>query len=76
MTINWLKSQSRVFKRICFVCWRSCCTTPLNQPVLNNVAYWYLSDLKSFGFAPNYNILQFHGDGYDCDYDILGGMGP
>ena len=37
-----------------------------NQPVLNNGAYWYFSDLQSFGFSPIYNITQFQADTFDC----------
>ena len=42
--------------------------TPLNTPVLNNGAYWYLTTGKSFGFSPNGNIKQLNADWYDCEY--------
>ena len=41
--------------------------TPLNQPVLNNGAYWYLTTGKSFAFSLSYNIKQNSADIYDCD---------
>jgi hypothetical protein len=40
--------------------------TAPNKPVLDNGAYWYLTDRKSFGFAPVYNINQNNPDVYDC----------
>jgi len=41
--------------------------TTNNKPVLNNEAYWYLTDKKSFGFSPSYNIKQLSVDWHDCD---------
>jgi len=44
--------------------------TPLNKTVLNNGAYWYLTPLYSFGFAPISKINHYYDqDTYDCDKD-------
>ncbi len=39
--------------------------TPQNQPVLNNGAYWYMTDTFSFGFSPSNIIIQSNCDYYD-----------
>ena len=42
--------------------------TPKNVPVLNNGAYWYLTDIggtRSFGYSPSNNIVQGNCDYYD-----------
>lgn len=41
--------------------------TSNNKPVLNNEAYWYLTEKKSFGFSPSFNIKQLSVDWHDCD---------
>ena len=41
--------------------------TQINQPVLDNGAYWYLTDKYSFGFSSSNNIKQNFVDCYDCD---------
>lgn len=51
----------------CGNCFAVLTETPLNKPVLNNGAYWYLTDKKSFGFSPSSNIKQDNADWYDCD---------
>jgi hypothetical protein len=41
-------------------------STIINRPILNNGAYWYFTDQKSFGFSPDANIKQNAPDGNDC----------
>ena len=41
--------------------------TAVNKPVLNNGAYWYLTNGFSFGFAPISAIKQSTSDTYDYD---------
>jgi hypothetical protein len=45
--------------------------TILNKPVLNNGAYWYLTNEFSFGFSPIYNVKQSFTDWYDCNQRIF-----
>lgn len=41
--------------------------TQINEPVLHNGAYWYLTKEFSFGFSPIYEIRQENSDHYDSD---------
>jgi hypothetical protein len=55
----------------CGNCQNVLTATQKNKPVLNNGAYWYLTDKKSFGFSPSYNIKQHSVDWFDCDSDAI-----
>jgi hypothetical protein len=51
----------------CANCYSVLTSTQLDKPVLNNGAYWYLTNEKSFGFSPSSNIKQSWVDMYDCN---------
>lgn len=44
--------------------------TPVNSPVFHGLAYWYLSDTLSVGFAPTSTISQGQADTFDMTGDL------
>ncbi len=61
-----LKDSNKILLVSCGNCHSILSPTPLNQPVLINGAYWYMTDYRSFGFSPIYAIQQRYADAYDC----------
>ena len=49
----------------CANCLNATTQTILNQPQYYGGAYWYFTDGKSFGFAPNFTINQTSADSFD-----------
>lgn len=60
------KESDNILLVSCGDCLSVLTSTVINKPILNNGAYWYFTDKKSFGFSPDFNIKQNSPDGNDC----------
>ena len=66
------KNEDNLLLVSCGNCLSVLTQTPKNVPVLNNGAYWYLTDIKgsrSFGYSPSNNIHQYNCDIFDYNYN-------